>query len=166
MSTLWIWWTRVVNLKRKSYSSFLALIYSSAESLIQNQFIVSSFCVCFVLMWMNCLSFHQVTSAVDTSNFDSFPEDNEDPPPDDNSGWDVDFWSPPLPLQTKRNLSCVGSEAILRTWLCCKKKKKTAFKWKRGYEKEDGQMDGKPSGSPICLYFTVALDQAFIMGLL
>lgn len=33
----------------------------------------------------------QVTSAVDTSNFDSFPEDNEDPPPDDNSGWDVDF---------------------------------------------------------------------------
>uniref|UniRef100_A0A3Q0R112 cGMP-dependent protein kinase n=1 Tax=Amphilophus citrinellus TaxID=61819 RepID=A0A3Q0R112_AMPCI len=32
-----------------------------------------------------------VTSAVDTSNFDSFPEDNEDPPPDDNSGWDVDF---------------------------------------------------------------------------
>lgn len=33
----------------------------------------------------------QVTSATDTSNFDSFPEDNEDPPPDDNSGWDVDF---------------------------------------------------------------------------
>ncbi|KAK1905700.1 cGMP-dependent protein kinase 1 [Dissostichus eleginoides] len=32
-----------------------------------------------------------LTSAVDTSNFDSFPEDNEDPPPDDNSGWDVDF---------------------------------------------------------------------------
>ncbi|TSK22795.1 cGMP-dependent protein kinase 1 [Bagarius yarrelli] len=32
-----------------------------------------------------------VTSATDTSNFDSFPEDNEDPPPDDNSGWDVDF---------------------------------------------------------------------------
>uniref|UniRef100_A0A8C6PP38 cGMP-dependent protein kinase n=1 Tax=Nothobranchius furzeri TaxID=105023 RepID=A0A8C6PP38_NOTFU len=32
-----------------------------------------------------------VTSPVDTSNFDSFPEDNEDPPPDDNSGWDVDF---------------------------------------------------------------------------
>uniref|UniRef100_A0A8C6UB92 cGMP-dependent protein kinase n=1 Tax=Neogobius melanostomus TaxID=47308 RepID=A0A8C6UB92_9GOBI len=32
-----------------------------------------------------------VTSAIDTSNFDSFPEDNEDPPPDDNSGWDVDF---------------------------------------------------------------------------
>uniref|UniRef100_A0A3Q3N782 cGMP-dependent protein kinase n=1 Tax=Mastacembelus armatus TaxID=205130 RepID=A0A3Q3N782_9TELE len=28
---------------------------------------------------------------VDTSNFDSFPEDNEDPPPDDNSGWDIDF---------------------------------------------------------------------------
>lgn len=33
----------------------------------------------------------QVTSATDTSNFDSFPEDNEDPPPDDNSGWDIDF---------------------------------------------------------------------------
>ncbi|XP_056147579.1 cGMP-dependent protein kinase 1 isoform X1 [Lampris incognitus] len=32
-----------------------------------------------------------VTSAIDTSNFDSFPEDNEDPPPDDNSGWDIDF---------------------------------------------------------------------------
>ncbi|XP_010781524.1 cGMP-dependent protein kinase 1-like [Notothenia coriiceps] len=32
-----------------------------------------------------------LTSAVDTSNFDNFPEDNEDPPPDDNSGWDVDF---------------------------------------------------------------------------
>ncbi|XP_072534073.1 cGMP-dependent protein kinase 1a isoform X1 [Salminus brasiliensis] len=32
-----------------------------------------------------------VTSATDTSNFDSFPEDNEDPPPDDNTGWDVDF---------------------------------------------------------------------------
>lgn len=27
-------------------------------------------------------------------------------------------------------------------------------------------MDGKPSGSPICLYFTVALDKAFILGLL
>lgn len=32
-----------------------------------------------------------VTSSTDTSNFDSFPEDNEDPPPDDNSGWDIDF---------------------------------------------------------------------------
>ncbi|XP_071014337.1 cGMP-dependent protein kinase 1-like isoform X2 [Oncorhynchus clarkii lewisi] len=32
-----------------------------------------------------------VTSSTDTSNFDSFPEDNEDPPPDDNSGWDNDF---------------------------------------------------------------------------
>uniref|UniRef100_A0A3Q2XAN0 cGMP-dependent protein kinase n=1 Tax=Haplochromis burtoni TaxID=8153 RepID=A0A3Q2XAN0_HAPBU len=32
-----------------------------------------------------------VSAPVDTSNFDSFPEDNEDPPPDDNSGWDVDF---------------------------------------------------------------------------
>uniref|UniRef100_A0A3B3QXY2 cGMP-dependent protein kinase n=1 Tax=Paramormyrops kingsleyae TaxID=1676925 RepID=A0A3B3QXY2_9TELE len=33
----------------------------------------------------------QVTSPTDTSNFDSFPEDNDDPPPDDNSGWDTDF---------------------------------------------------------------------------
>ncbi|KAG5831718.1 cGMP-dependent protein kinase 1-like isoform X3 [Anguilla rostrata] len=32
-----------------------------------------------------------VTSSTDTSNFDSFPEDSEDPPPDDNSGWDADF---------------------------------------------------------------------------
>ncbi|XP_041124010.1 cGMP-dependent protein kinase 1-like isoform X1 [Polyodon spathula] len=32
-----------------------------------------------------------VTSPTDTSNFDSFPEDSEDPPPDDNSGWDTDF---------------------------------------------------------------------------
>ncbi|KTG34672.1 hypothetical protein cypCar_00009539 [Cyprinus carpio] len=32
-----------------------------------------------------------VASPTDTSNFDSFPEDNEDPPPDDNSGWDTDF---------------------------------------------------------------------------
>ncbi|GAA6111766.1 cGMP-dependent protein kinase 1 isoform X1, partial [Tachysurus ichikawai] len=32
-----------------------------------------------------------VSSPTDTSNFDSFPEDNEDPPPDDNSGWDTDF---------------------------------------------------------------------------
>ena len=54
-----------------------------------------------VAVWMNesqtnrratlSLSLRQVTSAVDTSNFDSFPEDNEDPPPDDNSGWDGDF---------------------------------------------------------------------------
>ncbi|KAG7325544.1 hypothetical protein KOW79_011860 [Hemibagrus wyckioides] len=33
----------------------------------------------------------EVSSPTDTSNFDSFPEDNEDPPPDDNSGWDTDF---------------------------------------------------------------------------
>ncbi|XP_026865233.2 cGMP-dependent protein kinase 1 isoform X1 [Electrophorus electricus] len=32
-----------------------------------------------------------VSSPTDTSNFDSFPEENEDPPPDDNSGWDTDF---------------------------------------------------------------------------
>lgn len=48
----------------------------------------------FELVRAMLFSVHQVTSAIDTSNFDSFPEDNEDPPPDDNSGWDVDFWSP------------------------------------------------------------------------
>ncbi|XP_055503223.1 cGMP-dependent protein kinase 1 [Leucoraja erinacea] len=32
-----------------------------------------------------------VTSPTDTSNFDSFPEDNDEPPPDDDSGWDADF---------------------------------------------------------------------------
>ncbi|XP_061491345.1 cGMP-dependent protein kinase 1 isoform X3 [Rhineura floridana] len=32
-----------------------------------------------------------VASPTDTSNFDSFPEDNDEPPPDDNSGWDTDF---------------------------------------------------------------------------
>lgn len=37
------------------------------------------------------LSFPQVASPTDTSNFDSFPEDSDEPPPDDNSGWDIDF---------------------------------------------------------------------------
>ncbi|XP_019901819.1 cGMP-dependent protein kinase 1 isoform X1 [Esox lucius] len=32
-----------------------------------------------------------VSSPTDTSNFDSFPEDNDEPPPDDMSGWDTDF---------------------------------------------------------------------------
>ncbi|XP_070846007.1 cGMP-dependent protein kinase 1-like isoform X3 [Chaetodon trifascialis] len=32
-----------------------------------------------------------VSSSTDTSNFDSFPEDTDEPPPDDNSGWDYDF---------------------------------------------------------------------------
>ncbi|XP_042252839.1 cGMP-dependent protein kinase 1-like isoform X4 [Thunnus maccoyii] len=32
-----------------------------------------------------------VSSPTDTSNFDSFPEDADEPPPDDNSGWDYDF---------------------------------------------------------------------------
>ncbi|XP_059180182.1 cGMP-dependent protein kinase 1-like isoform X2 [Centropristis striata] len=32
-----------------------------------------------------------VSSPIDTSNFDSFPEDMDEPPPDDNSGWDYDF---------------------------------------------------------------------------
>ncbi|XP_068160902.1 cGMP-dependent protein kinase 1-like [Antennarius striatus] len=33
----------------------------------------------------------QVSSPTDTTNFDSFPEDADEPPPDDNSGWDCDF---------------------------------------------------------------------------
>ncbi|XP_077407770.1 cGMP-dependent protein kinase 1-like isoform X2 [Vanacampus margaritifer] len=33
----------------------------------------------------------QVSSATDTSNFDRFPADSEEAPPDDNSGWDYDF---------------------------------------------------------------------------
>ncbi|XP_040922734.1 cGMP-dependent protein kinase 1 isoform X1 [Toxotes jaculatrix] len=32
-----------------------------------------------------------VSSPTDTSNFDSFPEDTDEPPPDDNTGWDYDF---------------------------------------------------------------------------
>uniref|UniRef100_A0A668RQK7 cGMP-dependent protein kinase n=1 Tax=Oreochromis aureus TaxID=47969 RepID=A0A668RQK7_OREAU len=32
-----------------------------------------------------------VSSPIDTGNFDSFPEDTDEPPPDDNSGWDYDF---------------------------------------------------------------------------
>ncbi|XP_053269669.1 cGMP-dependent protein kinase 1 [Pleuronectes platessa] len=32
-----------------------------------------------------------VSSPTDTSHFDSFPEDTDEPPPDDNTGWDVDF---------------------------------------------------------------------------
>ncbi|KAI4790617.1 hypothetical protein KUCAC02_034514, partial [Chaenocephalus aceratus] len=32
-----------------------------------------------------------VSSPTDTSNFDSFPEDTDEPPPDDVSGWDYDF---------------------------------------------------------------------------
>lgn len=41
------------------------------------------------------------------------------------------------------------------------KEKKTQLK-KRVRTEE--KTDGKPSGSPLCLYFTVALDQAFITG--
>uniref|UniRef100_A0A3Q3GCI7 cGMP-dependent protein kinase n=1 Tax=Kryptolebias marmoratus TaxID=37003 RepID=A0A3Q3GCI7_KRYMA len=33
----------------------------------------------------------EVSSPIDTRNFDSFPEDTDEPPPDDNSGWDYDF---------------------------------------------------------------------------
>ncbi|MED6248138.1 cGMP-dependent protein kinase 1 [Ataeniobius toweri] len=33
----------------------------------------------------------KVSSPIDTSNFDNFPEDTDEPPPDDNSGWDYDF---------------------------------------------------------------------------
>ncbi|XP_050687426.1 cGMP-dependent protein kinase, isozyme 2 forms cD5/T2-like isoform X1 [Eriocheir sinensis] len=32
-----------------------------------------------------------VRSVVDCSNFDEYPPDNDGPPPDDNSGWDIDF---------------------------------------------------------------------------
>ncbi|XP_062270085.1 cGMP-dependent protein kinase 1 isoform X2 [Platichthys flesus] len=32
-----------------------------------------------------------VSSPTDTSHFDSFPEDTDEPPPDDNTGWDFDF---------------------------------------------------------------------------
>ncbi|XP_005998649.1 cGMP-dependent protein kinase 1-like [Latimeria chalumnae] len=32
-----------------------------------------------------------VNGPLDTSNFDIFPEDDEDPPPDEESGWDADF---------------------------------------------------------------------------
>lgn len=104
---------------------------------------------------------HQVTSAIDTSNFDSFPEDNEDPPPDDNSGWDVDFWSA-FKNQNTPSFSLLGGRRdYLVMGLKKKKKKETPLK-KRVHTEE--KMDGKPSGSPLCLYFTVALDQAFITG--
>ncbi|KAJ8400934.1 hypothetical protein AAFF_G00388910 [Aldrovandia affinis] len=32
-----------------------------------------------------------VDGPLDASNFDSFPDDNEDPPPDEESGWDIEF---------------------------------------------------------------------------
>ncbi|KAL0965298.1 hypothetical protein UPYG_G00279420 [Umbra pygmaea] len=32
-----------------------------------------------------------VNGPLDTSNFDCFPDDSEDPPPDEESGWDLDF---------------------------------------------------------------------------
>ncbi|KAI1900792.1 hypothetical protein AGOR_G00053520 [Albula goreensis] len=32
-----------------------------------------------------------VSGPLDTRNFDSFPDDNEDPPPDEESGWDIEF---------------------------------------------------------------------------
>lgn len=105
---------------------------------------------------------HQVTSAIDTSNFDSFPEDNEDPPLDDNSGWDVDFWSA-FKNQNTPFFSLLGGrhEYLVTGVKKEKEKKKTPFKKRVGTEEK---MDGKPSGSPLCLYFTVALDQAFITG--
>uniref|UniRef100_A0A7N6AL83 cGMP-dependent protein kinase n=1 Tax=Anabas testudineus TaxID=64144 RepID=A0A7N6AL83_ANATE len=42
------------------------------------------------LLLLMCASV-QVSSPTDTGNFDSFPEDADEPPPDDNSGWDYDF---------------------------------------------------------------------------
>jgi len=32
-----------------------------------------------------------IRSATDTSNFDNYPDDTQEPPPDDLSGWDTDF---------------------------------------------------------------------------
>jgi cGMP-dependent protein kinase len=37
------------------------------------------------------LKFLQVKSATDTSNFDEYPDEEDDPPPDDVTGWDRDF---------------------------------------------------------------------------
>lgn len=44
----------------------------------------------FIIPSMTVIS-AQVSSSTDTSNFDNFPEETEEPPPDDNSGWDYDF---------------------------------------------------------------------------
>lgn len=33
----------------------------------------------------------QVEGPLDTSNFDVFPDDSDDPPPDEESGWDEEF---------------------------------------------------------------------------
>lgn len=33
----------------------------------------------------------QVDGPLDTSNFDCFPEDTDEPPPDEESGWDIEF---------------------------------------------------------------------------
>lgn len=68
--------------------------------------VASAHCVsrCLTLLWaIPFVPRNQVKSPVDTGNFDSFPEDNEDPPPDDNSGWDVDFWRPPPPFPPPSN---------------------------------------------------------------
>uniref|UniRef100_A0AAZ3Q3V0 AGC-kinase C-terminal domain-containing protein n=1 Tax=Oncorhynchus tshawytscha TaxID=74940 RepID=A0AAZ3Q3V0_ONCTS len=32
-----------------------------------------------------------VKGPLDTGNFDCFPDDHEDPPPDEESGWDLEF---------------------------------------------------------------------------
>lgn len=68
--------------------------------------VASAHCVfcCLTLLWaISFVPCNQVKSPVDTGNFDSFPEDNEDPPPDDNSGWDVDFWRAPPPFPPPSN---------------------------------------------------------------
>lgn len=41
------------------------------------------------------LSLWQVDGPLDTSNFDCFPDDQEEPPPDEMSGWDTEFWTNP-----------------------------------------------------------------------
>ena len=33
----------------------------------------------------------RIASVVDCSNFDEYPPDKEEPPPDDMSGWDYEF---------------------------------------------------------------------------
>lgn len=67
---------------------------------------------------------------------------------------------------TKTLPSLVCLEAVTKTWpagLKRKKKKKKTLQLKKRVH-TDEKLDGKPSGSPLCLYITVALDQAFIMG--
>lgn len=40
---------------------------------------------------MSLVCLPQVEGPLDTSNFDCFPEDTDEPPPDEESGWDFEF---------------------------------------------------------------------------